>query len=423
MLDFKRIPLSLLDANTGQIPGLPANPRQWTDSEVRRLAKSMKDTPELAEARGCVVVPFEGRYVILGGNLRREAAASLKWADIMCAVLPEGTKPAKLKEVVLKDNSSFGEWDLAALRSDWADAPLPEWGVDVVWDTPGPTPDATVSDASQEAVEDDFDESADTVAPVVKRGDIWQLGDHRLMCGDSTKVDDVQMLMGGAEADMVFTDPPYNVAIGDKNKALNAMAPCERIERNLEGDTYKTDEECGEKLWKPAFTAMRRVSKPRCAIYVTMPQGGTHMMMMMMMMHEAGWQVKHELIWMKNSPTFSMGRLDYDYQHEPICFGWNKTHKKIGAGKYTKSVWAIDKPAKCDLHPTMKPIELIVNALLNSSEETDNILDCFGGSGSTLMACEQTGRHCYMMEYDEHYCDVIIARWEKFTGRKATKIE
>ena len=224
---------------------------------------------------------------------------------------------------------------------------------------------------------------------------------------------------------MVFTDPPYNVAIGDKNKALNAMAPCERIERierNLEGDTYKTDEECGEKLWKPAFTAMRKVSKPRCAIYVTMPQGGTHMMMMLMM-HEAGWQVKHELIWMKNLPTFSMGRLDYDYQHEPICFGWNKTHKKIGAGKYTKSVWAIDKPAKCDLHPTMKPIELIVNALLNSSEENDNILDCFGGSGSTLMACEQTGRHCYMMEYDEHYCDVIIARWEKYTGRKATKIE
>lgn len=151
MLDFKRIPLSLLDANAGQIPGLPANPRQWTDAEVRRLAKSMKDTPELAEARGCVVVPFEGRYVILGGNLRREAAASLKWADIMCAVLPEGTKPAKLKEVVLKDNSSFGEWDLAALRNDWADAPLPEWGVDVVWDTAGPDP--TKDETEQETIE------------------------------------------------------------------------------------------------------------------------------------------------------------------------------------------------------------------------------------------------------------------------------
>lgn len=146
------------------------------------------------------------------------------------------------------------------------------------------------------------------------------------------------------------------------------------------------------------------------------------MMMMMMMMHEAGWQVKHELIWLKNSPTFSMGRLDYDYQHEPICFGWNKGHKKIGGGQFTKSVWTIDKPKKCDLHPTMKPIELVANAIQNSSEEGDVILDAFGGSGTTLIASEQTGRKAYLMEYDEQYCDVIIARWEKFTGKTALKI-
>jgi DNA modification methylase len=269
--------------------------------------------------------------------------------------------------------------------------------------------------------EDDFDETKDHIEVRCKRGDIWQLGEHRLMCGDSVSLEDVKKLMGGAEADMIFTDPPYNVAIGDKNKALNAMAPCERIERNLEGDTFGSDEECGQKLWKPAFSAMRCVAKDKCAIYVTMPQGGTHMMMMMMM-HEAGWQVKHELIWLKNSPTFSMGRLDYDYQHEPICFGWNKGHKKIGGGQFTKSVWAIDKPKKCDLHPTMKPIELVANAIQNSSEEGDVILDAFGGSGTTLLASEQTGRKAYLMEYDEHYCDVIIARWEKFTGKQATKI-
>ena len=145
-------------------------------------------------------------------------------------------------------------------------------------------------------------------------------------------------------------------------------------------------------------------------------------MMMMMMMHEAGWQVKHELIWMKSSPTFSMGRLDYDYQHEPICFGWNKSHKKIGKGAFNKSVWCIDKPKKCDVHPTMKPVELVVNAIQNSSEEKDVVLDAFGGSGTTLIACEQTDRRCYTMEYDEHYCDVIIARWEKLTGKQAEKI-
>jgi DNA modification methylase len=221
--------------------------------------------------------------------------------------------------------------------------------------------------------------------------------------------------MNGQKADMVFTDPPYNVAIGDKNKAINALTGSKSIERNLEGDTFKTDEEAGEKLWLPAFKNMLTNSNDNCAIYVTMPQGGTHMMMMMMMMDKAGWQVKHELIWVKNSPTFSMGRLDYDYQHEPICFGWNKGHKKIGKGRFTKSIWEIDKPRKDGDHPTMKPIELIVNALENSSESKDKILDLFGGSGSTLIACEQLERKCYMMELDPKYCDVIRKRYWKFT--------
>ena len=151
MIDFRRIELSQLEPNTGQIPGLPANPRAWTDREVRRLAKSMKATPELAEARGCIVVPHEGRYVVLGGNLRLEGAKSLKWRDIMCAVLPEDTKPAKLQEIVLKDNSSFGSWDLSLLRRDWAEFDLPEWGIEVTWDTAGPDP--TRTETEQETIE------------------------------------------------------------------------------------------------------------------------------------------------------------------------------------------------------------------------------------------------------------------------------
>ena len=153
MIDFRKIALTDLVSNTGQIPGLPANPRAWTDSDIKRLAKSMKGTPELAEARGCIVVPYEGRYVVLGGNLRLSAAKFLKWPAITCAVLPADTKVSKLKEIVLKDNSSFGEWDLAALRKDWADAPLPEWGVDVTWDTAGPAPDASVQETDQETIE------------------------------------------------------------------------------------------------------------------------------------------------------------------------------------------------------------------------------------------------------------------------------
>lgn len=118
-----------------------------------------------------------------------------------------------------------------------------------------------------------------------------------------------------------------------------------------------------------------------------------------------------------------MGRLDYDYKHEPICYGWAKSHNFYGKGKFTKSVWEIDKPKHCDLHPTMKPIELISNAILNSSKQNDLITDFFGGSGSTLIACEQLDRKCYMMELSEKYCSVIIKRWEDFTGKKAVKID
>ena len=196
MIDFKRIPLSLLDFNTGQITGLPANPREWTDQELKRLAKSLKETPELAEARGCIVVPLGSRFVVLGGNLRLAAAKHLKWADIMCAVIPEGTKVAKLKEIVLKDNSSFGSWDLSMLRADWSDVDFGDWGINVTWDTAGPEPDATVNEAP-EVVEDEFDETQDAIEKRCSRGDIWQLGDHRLMCGDSTKEECVQKLMGG----------------------------------------------------------------------------------------------------------------------------------------------------------------------------------------------------------------------------------
>ena len=166
MVEFYKIPLGVLDFNTGQIPGLPANPREWTDAELKKLARSMKTTPELAEARGCIVVPHKGRYVVLGGNLRLAAAKFLKWPAIMCAVLPEGTKAAKLKEVVLKDNSSFGSWDLSMLRKDWAEVDFGDWGIDVVWDTAGPVPDASVT--PQEEIERMRQEFEDRMA----RGEI-----------------------------------------------------------------------------------------------------------------------------------------------------------------------------------------------------------------------------------------------------------
>ena len=314
------------------------------------------------------------------------------------------------REMALADNATSAadlKWDEENIKSEsekWG-IDTSSWGIDFEFDN--------LNDEVEEVEAPEVNESE---AAVSELGGVYKLGRHRLMCGDSTNASDVAILMDGQKADMVFTDPPYNVAIGDKNKAMNALTGSKSIERNLEGDVFKSDEEAGQKLWLPAFKNMLDNANDTCAIYVTMPQGGTHMMMMMMM-HEAGWQVKHELIWVKNSPTFSMGRLDYDYQHEPICFGWNKNHKKIGKGKFTKSIWEIDKPRKDGEHPTMKPIELIVNAIMNSSESNDIILDLFGGSGSTLIACEQTDRECLTMELDPHYCDVIRKRyWIYKTG-------
>lgn len=131
---------------------------------------------------------------------------------------------------------------------------------------------------------------------------------------------------------------------------------------------------------------------------------------------------RHQIIWKKDSPVFSMGRLDYDYQHEPILYGWRGSHKHVGNGKHKTSVWEIPRPKKSKLHPTMKPVELVENAILNSSNENEIVLDLFMGGGSTLIACEKTGRVCYGMELDPKYVDVCVARWEKYTGQKATKI-
>lgn len=219
---------------------------------------------------------------------------------------------------------------------------------------------------------------------------------------------------------MVFTDPPYGVSIGSKNKTLNEFQKSGRVIENIENDTLRPD-----KLYEILVSAMRNVKKhckENALYYVTAPQGG-ELGLMMMMMKDAGLPVRHNLIWRKNSPTFSLGRLDYDYQHEPIMYTWIKNHNNRRNGKFRSTIWDFDKPRKCDLHPTMKPVELVVNCILDGSDENGIILDAFGGSGTTIIAAEQTNRKCFMMEIDPHYCDVIIDRWEQFTGKKAKKIE
>lgn len=321
-----------------------------------------------------------------------------------------GTNDPKRKTLALADNATSDgvEWDFQNIVADFDVSVAEDWGIDV---------DLSVEQEPQEAKEDDFDEEKDTVATICQEGDVWQLGEHRLMCGDSTKADDVARLMDGEKAQLVITDPPYNVAIGSKNKFLTEHGFGGGIQEDIENDKGMTDEEIGEKIWAPAFKNLCDFATDDCAIYVSMPQGGTHMMMMM----SRYWQVKHELIWLKNAPTFSMGRLNYDYKHEPIVYGWKKKHNWY-AKEPKQSILCFDKPKKCDLHPTMKPIALWAELICNSSQEGMIVSDFFGGSGTTIVACEQLHRKARLMELDPHYCDVIIARWEKLTGQKAVKL-
>ena len=385
----------------------PKNPRKATEKSIAKLAESIKENPTYFEARPILLSDRTGEMVIVGGE-QRWKAANLLGMEYAPSILFHDLTEEREDYYMLLDNVHAGVWDEQKLQS-WDKDQLQGWNVEgVKW----PKPENT-------AKEDGFDGS-NKATKRAKKGDIFQLGKHRLMCGDSTQVADFDALMGGGMADMVFTDPPYGVSIGSKNKMLNEFQKSGRIIENIEGDTLNID--ALYEVLKTAMTNVRLHTKDDACYYVTAPQGGG-LGLMMMMMKDAGLEVRHNLLWRKNSPTFSMGRLDYDYQHEPIMYTWTKTHHNYRNGKYRTTIWDFDKPRACDLHPTMKPVELVANCMLDGTKEGDIVLDAFGGSGTTMIAAEQLNRICYMMELDPHYCDVIIERWEKFTGKKAIKVE
>ena len=383
--------------------------------------KLLEDSLRKFGAGRSILVDKDGN--IIAGNSTTETAAAIGMEDVI-VVPTDGKKLVVVqrtdlsldspegRELALADNMTALkgiDLDLAKVQETLGDDLAKAWGMDI-------------PEVQKQAQEDDFDPDK-PVETVCKKGDIWKLGNHRLMCGDSTDAASVALLMDGEKADFVFTDPPYGVSIGSKNAMLNTVQPSGRCCENIENDT-KSSKELYDILVK-AFTNLRENCKDDACYYVTSPQGGElgmMMMMMMMMMMDAGLQVRHMLIWEKNSPTFSVGRLDYDYQHEPIFYTWTKSHHCYREGEHRSTIWKYDKPRKCDLHPTMKPVALVANAMKDSTKEGDIAADFFGGSGTTLIAAEQLNRKCYMMELDPHYCDVIIARWEKLTGNKAERI-
>ena len=393
-----------------EIVMLPVSEVRPYEKNPRKNADAVKYVKASIEQFGFKIpIVIDSNRVIVCGHTRLMAAKSLGMSEVPC-IYADDLTDAQIKAFRLADNkvSEFAEWDDALLGDELADI-----GAECDIDMADFGFDLSDEDEEKEVVEDEVPEE---VEPVCKKGELWQLGEHRLMCGDSTDADAVAKLMNGSKANLLFTDPPYGVSYEKKTKEVLKSKTYTKIQNDdLKLDQFKD-------FLFDVFSNARAWLLDSASYYVFSCQGGDQEMMMMMMMRECGIPCRHQIIWVKDAPVFSMGRLDYDYKHEPILYGWVKRHDFQRKGEQDKSVWEF-KRTENKLHPTMKPVPLIANALLNSTKDNDIVLDLFGGSGSTIIACEQLGRKCRMMELDPHYCDVIIARWEKLTGGKAELVD
>lgn len=414
------------------------NNARLNDDAVEFVANSIKEfgfkNPIIIDANN----------VIIAGHTRLKAAQSLGIDKVPCIIADDLTED-QIKAFRIADNSTaaVAEWDMEKLLKELEsiDADMSKYGL-------METVKALERDLEKEAEEDEY-VIPEEIAPRVHRGEIWKLGNHRLMCGDSTKSEDVDKLMDGEQADLVVTDPPYNVAIVGGSHALS---PEERLKRG--GLTIINDKmESGEfnSFLVKCFYNISHSLKDGGAFYVW--YASAEHINFETALNKNNLQVKEQLIWNKSSFTF--GRADYHWKHEPCLYGWKegaahyftddrtqstviedkgidlkklkkeemlKLLEEIFSDKVSTTVINEDKPSKCDLHPTMKPVKLFARLIKNSSKQEEIVLDLFGGSGSTLIACEQLNRRCNMMEYDEKYATVIVDRWEKLTGRKAEKI-
>jgi site-specific DNA-methyltransferase (adenine-specific) len=265
---------------------------------------------------------------------------------------------------------------------------------------------------------EDVEPQIDSAAELQKkwntaRGQVWKLGEHRLMCGDSTSAEDVGKLMGGETMRLFLTDAPYGVNYAQKNKYLNTVGKGNRIQTPIENDNLNTDELSS--LWFAVYKHAFDVSDAGCPYYICSPQGGELMMVMMMMIQKAGWLLKPHIIWKKNNHV--LGRSDYQLKHEPILYGWKPGSHWFYGGRSEMSVFEIDKPVKSEFHPTMKPVELFEKPILNSSLDGEIVGDFFCGSGTTLIACEKLNRKCRAMEIAPEYVAVALERWSMATGK------
>lgn len=403
---------SVLEPNDGQLPGLPKNPRYIKDEKFAKLKQSLEQSPEFLKARPLLVYPMDnGHYLIIAGNMRFLTGCEIGITDFPCYIFPKDTTVDKLREYTIKDNLAYGSNDWDALADEWNTDDLQEWGMDIP-DFLGDEEDEQPQE-QHKVDEDDYDpDEDDSVEIFVKDGEIWQCGNHKLLCGDSTKAENVRRLMGAETAQMWLTDPPYNVGYGiDNHQRKNGDAVL----------NDKQDEESFRKFLDDAFLAVKNVLDAGASYYIF--HSDSHSLTFRQALEDvADMTLRQCLIWNKNSAPLS--RQDYHWKHEPALYGWREgaSHNWYGDRKQTTVIdW--DRPTKSDLHPTQKPVGLFGYLMQNSSKAGDIIIDTFGGSGTTMIAAEQLGRKARLMELSPKYCSVIITRWEKLTGKKAAKVE
>lgn len=380
-----------------------SNPRAIDKTDFDRAKRQMQETKEITGQwlyKPLVITP-DGE--VLGGNMRLRVLQDLGVKDIWVSVVNAKTEADKLK-IALSDNDRWGyyiEQDLAQLlENNKLEINLEDYKIDLG----KPIDLQTLLDRFGPEVEEDEPPPLPEEA-ISKYGEVYELGRHRLMCGDATKIEDVEKLMGGKKADMVFTDPPYNVDYGVSKNPKHKY-------RTIEGDKQSPEE--WEQFNKEWIANMITVSKGQADTYVWGAPGPEGMKQRLWLV-DLGYHWSATIIWKKQQLILTPAK--YQRMYEPCFYGWRDLSSYQGSRTETE-VWDIDRPHNSEQHPTMKPLALCAKGIKNSSKQDDIILDLFGGSGSTLIAAEQTNRVCYMMEIDPKYCDVIRTRYNNFINKE-----
>lgn len=380
----KEIPIKLIDNNTGQIEGVPENPRTITKEDFQNLKKSIKDDPDFLQLREPLVFPLNGRYVAIAGNQRIRCLRELPYEFVTVKILDKTTPIKNLKRWAIKDNTNKGEWDIDLLANEWDQDELADWGFDVFDEEPLELPEGI------------DDVPAPPKKPVSKLGDLWLLGEHRVLCGDSTDKTTIERLMDGKKADMVFTDPPYGMD----------------FQSNFREKTPQFDKIQNDEIVLDITESLLQIMKENCVAYICTrwdlyPQWFEQI--------QAILQIKNCVVWYKRGGGLGDLENTYSPNHEFIMVAHQG--KNPLQGKRDADVWEINRDSVNSYeHPTQKPVALAAFAIEHHSAMREVVADLFLGSGSTLIACEQTERTCYGLELDATYVDVVVSRFIKFTN-------